>query len=76
MFDNHTFRRLDVEQSVDDAVEMVRKCTEIDNGYGCIGCRGEHGERTFQWRPGDDWETQVRDLFELAHAAQLVGDET
>jgi len=59
MTEQHTFIRLD-NVPVDEAIRKIKEYVEQAPTYGFVGCSGEHGEKTYQWKPEDDWEPLVR----------------
>ncbi len=65
MTDRQIFARLD-GKPVAKAMADLEKMVEHDGGYGFVGCKGDHGNQIFQWRPGDPWKDKVRGLLEWA----------
>ena len=67
MFDNHTFCRLS-GRPVDEAMDVIEKCVDLDGGYGFIGGKGDHHGEEFRLtiRPGEPWRLRARKLLEAA----------
>ena len=65
MTDCHTFLRLD-GKPVKQAMEELEKAVESEGGYGFVGCKGEHGNKTFQWKPSEPWRDHVAALLRWA----------
>lgn len=71
MTTRHTFYRLD-DRPVDEAMSKVEALCEDDGGYGFVGCKGDHGNRTYSWGPDDCWRAEVEDILTAPPVAALI----
>ena len=67
MRENHTFIRLD-DKSIHEAVWLINEYCSEQPTHGFVGCKGEHGQEIYQWKPEDNWQPKVVEM--LSNPAQ------